>query len=243
MMSLLMVATGVGAAAFTSFWPLTIVGFLGTINPSGGDVSAFQPTEQAALPVTTDATRRTALLARYSLIGTLFAAVGAALAGIPEWASHRTGLSLIDAIRWAFARGRAQHGGGDHDTDLGPRKPDGGEVRREQHAHETVTGRTDGAALQEDRCVAGRSRDGEPRADGDHRHDPVRSSPTASTVSRPCDGCRTLFRPASDQGARPRRDRQPARDRHPGPAPPKNDPTATLIKTVRTGRGGSSSRR
>jgi predicted MFS family arabinose efflux permease len=102
MMSLLMIATGFGAAAFTSFWPLTIVGFLGTINPSGGDVSAFQPTEQAALPATTDTTWRTALLARYSLIGTLFAAVGAALAGIPEWASHRTGLSLIDAIRWAF---------------------------------------------------------------------------------------------------------------------------------------------
>src|SRR3954469_3177826 len=39
--ALLMVATGVGFAGFASFWPLLIVAFVGTLNPSSGDVSVF----------------------------------------------------------------------------------------------------------------------------------------------------------------------------------------------------------
>ena len=50
--SLLMVATGLGFAAFSSFWPIALVGLVGTLNPSGGDVSVFLPTEQALLPST-----------------------------------------------------------------------------------------------------------------------------------------------------------------------------------------------
>jgi len=53
LMSFLMVATGLGFALFTSFWPLLIVALIGTLNPSAGDVSAFLPTEQAVLPATT----------------------------------------------------------------------------------------------------------------------------------------------------------------------------------------------
>ena len=50
--SLLMIATGLLFATFTSFWPIALVGFIGTLNPSGGDVSVFLPTEQALLPGT-----------------------------------------------------------------------------------------------------------------------------------------------------------------------------------------------
>ena len=45
----LMVATGLGFAGVTTFWPLLVVALVGTLNPSAGDVSVFLPTEQAAL--------------------------------------------------------------------------------------------------------------------------------------------------------------------------------------------------
>ena len=102
LMSVLMIATGIGFAAFTSFWPLAIVGLIGTLNPSGGDVSAFLPTEQAALPSTVDGSKRTQLFARYTLIGTLVAAIGAAFAGLPEWSAERFDLELTTALRWTF---------------------------------------------------------------------------------------------------------------------------------------------
>lgn len=100
--SLLMIVTGVGFAAATSFWPLALVGLVGTLNPSGGDVSVFLPTEQALLPATVSDDQRTALFARYSLVGTLVAAVGAAAAGVPDWAARHLDISSTTAMRGAF---------------------------------------------------------------------------------------------------------------------------------------------
>ncbi|MEI7547030.1 MAG: MFS transporter, partial [Actinomycetota bacterium] len=94
--------TGIGFALFTGFWPLALVGLIGTLNPSGGDVSVFLPTEQALLPATIGDEQRTALFARYSLIGTLVAAVGASLAGVPEWIAHHFGLAAPTTLRFAF---------------------------------------------------------------------------------------------------------------------------------------------
>jgi MFS family permease len=100
--SLLMIATGICFAAFTQFWPLLVVAFVGTMNPSSGDVSVFLPTEQALLPGTAPDHQRTALFARYSLIGTLVAAIGALCAGVPDWIGRRVGASTETALRWAF---------------------------------------------------------------------------------------------------------------------------------------------
>ena len=47
--TLLMIGTRMGFALETHFWPLLVVGFLGTLNPSSGDVSLFLPLEQALL--------------------------------------------------------------------------------------------------------------------------------------------------------------------------------------------------
>ena len=102
LVSLLMIATGIGFAAATSFWPLAIIGVVGTLNPSGGDVSVFLPTEQALLPSTVPDVQRTALFARYALGGSLVAAVGAACAGIPEWVGHRVHASTTTALRFTF---------------------------------------------------------------------------------------------------------------------------------------------
>ena len=50
--SLLMVATGVGFAVTTAFWPLLVIAFVGTMNPTSGDASVFLPLEQTVLTQT-----------------------------------------------------------------------------------------------------------------------------------------------------------------------------------------------
>lgn len=45
--AVLMVATGLGFASLQAFWPLLLVAFVGTLNPSGGDVSVFLPLEHS----------------------------------------------------------------------------------------------------------------------------------------------------------------------------------------------------
>ncbi|MES2125689.1 MAG: MFS transporter [Pseudomonadota bacterium] len=81
---LLMAATGFGFAALNGFWPLLVVAVVGTLNPSGGDVSVFLPLEHAAIAHAVDGRARTAMFARYSMVGTLVGALGAVSAGLPE---------------------------------------------------------------------------------------------------------------------------------------------------------------
>ena len=100
--SLLMIATGLGFALVHDFWPLLVVAFVGTLNPSAGDVSVFLPTEQALLPQTVSDRQRTALFARYSLVGSLVAAAGALTAGLPELVAKETGLSLATTLDGMF---------------------------------------------------------------------------------------------------------------------------------------------
>ena len=82
--SLLMVLTGLGFAAFVDFWPLLVIAFVGTLNPSSGDVSVFLPLEHALLAGGVAGHDRTALFARYSLVGALLGAAGTLLAALPE---------------------------------------------------------------------------------------------------------------------------------------------------------------
>ena len=80
----LMFATGVGFATFTTFWPLLVIAVVGTLNPSAGDVSVFLPLEQAILARLASDRQRTAVFARYSLVGALVGAVGALFAGFTD---------------------------------------------------------------------------------------------------------------------------------------------------------------
>jgi MFS family permease len=82
--AVLMGATGLGVAIATGFWPLLVIAAVGTINPSVGDVSFFLPLEQALLAGATEPARRTALFARFSLVGALAAAAGSLFAGLAE---------------------------------------------------------------------------------------------------------------------------------------------------------------
>jgi MFS family permease len=99
--ALLMAATGVAFAGFSSFWPLLAVAFVGTLNPSSGDVSVFLPLEHARLAAAAGGPARTALFARYSVAGAVCAAIGALAAGLPD-AVAGSSFSRIDALRLMF---------------------------------------------------------------------------------------------------------------------------------------------
>lgn len=99
----LVLATGAGFAALTDFWPLLVLAFVGTLNPTGGDVSVFVPTEQSLLAGHADARDHTALFARYNLGGALLGALGALASGLPGLAADRLGVPLESALRAGFA--------------------------------------------------------------------------------------------------------------------------------------------
>lgn len=100
--SVLMIATGIAFSFTTTFVALIIVAAIGTMNPSGGDVSVFLPTEQALLPSTVSDQQRTALFAAYNLIGALIGSIGAISAGIPQWIGARLGLDALARNRATF---------------------------------------------------------------------------------------------------------------------------------------------
>ena len=101
--ALLMAATGFGFAGIAAFWPLLLIAFVGTLNPSGGDVSVFLPLEHAVMSHSVSDGQRTALFARYSLVGTLLAALGALCAGLPELLAHTWHIEALTAIKGMFA--------------------------------------------------------------------------------------------------------------------------------------------
>jgi MFS family permease len=100
--SLLMAGTGLGFALATDFWPLLLIAFVGTLNPSAGDVSVFLPLEQALLSRIVDDKCRTAVMARYSLAGSLLAAFGALAAGLPALVAGRWALPGRQALQVMF---------------------------------------------------------------------------------------------------------------------------------------------
>ncbi len=101
--SVLMAATGAGFALTTQFWPLLLIAFIGTMNPTAGDASVFLPLEQTVLTQTVEPRRRTALFARYSVVGSLAGAVGVLAASLPDLAAAWTGAPRAAGVRLMFA--------------------------------------------------------------------------------------------------------------------------------------------
>lgn len=100
--ALLMAATGLSFAGLSGFWPLLLVAFVGTLNPSSGDVSVFLPLEHARLAEAAQGEARTTLFARYSLTGALCAALGALAAAVPDGLAT-IGIDRLTALRAMFA--------------------------------------------------------------------------------------------------------------------------------------------
>jgi len=101
--AVLMAATGLGFATLSSLWPLLVVAFVGPLNPTGGDVSVFLPLEHTVLAGSAATDARTSVFARYSFLGSIFAALGALAAAVPDWLAGRAGWQMIDALRAMFA--------------------------------------------------------------------------------------------------------------------------------------------
>jgi len=115
--AVLMTMTGLGFALSTGFWPLLLIAFVGTINPTSGDASIFLPLEQTVLAQTVEPRRRTRLFAHYSLVGSLAGALGVLAAAFPDlitawWPVGRigaiqgmfSGYAVLGAIEWCLYR-------------------------------------------------------------------------------------------------------------------------------------------
>src|SRR5437764_4241064 len=101
--ALLMAATGAAFAVTTAFWPLLLIAFVGTMNPTSGDASIFLPLEQAALAQTAEPRRRTAVFARYSVIGSLLGALGTLAAAAPDFIADAAGPGRLGVMQLMFA--------------------------------------------------------------------------------------------------------------------------------------------
>ena len=100
--ALLMAATGFAFAAVTDFWPLLVIAFIGTLNPSSGGVSVFLPLEHALISRFVADRERTGVFARYSLVGSLVAALGALFAGVPQVLTSHAVMSAKGALQVMF---------------------------------------------------------------------------------------------------------------------------------------------
>src|SRR5215831_20010117 len=80
----LMVFTGIVFPSFEHWMLIAAVAFIGTINPSTGDIGVLVPLEHASLARGVTDEERTRVFARYSLIGALSMAAGALAAGVTD---------------------------------------------------------------------------------------------------------------------------------------------------------------
>ena len=95
------VATGLAFQASEQFAFILLVAFIGTMNPSSGDIGLFVPLEHAMLAREAPDHDRTRIFAHYSLIGGLATAAGALAAAAPT-ALVSIGASYIDALKAMF---------------------------------------------------------------------------------------------------------------------------------------------
>ena len=100
--SALLAATGLGFASVEAFAALLVLAFVGTLNPSAGDVSVFLPTEQAVIAGQTAGPGRTSVFARYNIAGSLGSALGALAAAVPERIALAGGFDFAVAARGTF---------------------------------------------------------------------------------------------------------------------------------------------
>jgi MFS family permease len=99
--AVLMLLTGVSLPSVEHFAFIALIAFIGTLNPSGGDIGVLVPLEHAMLARGVADRTRTHAFARYSLIGALAGAAGSLAAATPDFLVP-FGLSRIDALRTMF---------------------------------------------------------------------------------------------------------------------------------------------
>ncbi len=93
--------TGLAFPGFRQLAFVALVAFIGTINPSAGDLGVLVPVEHAWLAHAATDAARTRIFARYSLIGALSGAAGALAAAVPDFLA-RAGVEPVTAFGWMF---------------------------------------------------------------------------------------------------------------------------------------------
>jgi MFS family permease len=96
-----MALTGFAFPSFEHIAFVIAVAFVGTINPSTGDIGVLVPIEHAMLAHSVPAHDRTSTFARYSLIGALSMAAGALASALPDWLTLAD-ISKVSAFRLMF---------------------------------------------------------------------------------------------------------------------------------------------
>jgi MFS family permease len=99
--AVLMVGTGIAMPNVQHLIFIAAVAFIGTMNPSTGDIGVHVPLEQASLAQQAPDKERTHIFARYSLVGALSIAAGALAAGAPDLLAS-FGMGRIRALQAMF---------------------------------------------------------------------------------------------------------------------------------------------
>lgn len=99
--AILMACTGLAFPSVELFAIIAIVAFVGTINPSTGDLGVLVPLEHAMLALGVPDHERTRTFARYSLIGALSMATGSLVAALPDFMTA-AGIDRVNAFRIMF---------------------------------------------------------------------------------------------------------------------------------------------
>ena len=103
--SFLLFASGIIFSLTTIPWILigiSALGGMGRGGGGGGQAGAFAPAEQALISEKASGDTRRRVFAANSVVGTSMAAVGALLAGVPEWLRAGSHLSLLASYRPLF---------------------------------------------------------------------------------------------------------------------------------------------
>jgi MFS family permease len=97
----LMALTGLAFPNFEHIAFVLVVAFVGTVNPSTGDIGVLVPLEHAMLARGVADQERTRAFSRYSLIGALSMAAGALAAAVPDFLVH-AGIEKLTAFKLMF---------------------------------------------------------------------------------------------------------------------------------------------
>jgi MFS family permease len=97
--ALLMCVAGVPFALSGSFLVLLIAATIGVLSPSGNEVGPFLAVEQASLSEVVSAEARTALFARYNLVGSFATALGALAGGWTAQVLQSRGMEVAASYR------------------------------------------------------------------------------------------------------------------------------------------------
>jgi MFS family permease len=100
--ALLTAATGAAYAGSTALPLLIAVAFVGTVNPTSGDVSAFLPIEQAVLAQETGTRNRVTTFARFNVLGSIAGALGAGASAAAGLVALAPGVGDEGGVRWMF---------------------------------------------------------------------------------------------------------------------------------------------